>query len=173
MPVAALPGSYSKALTRFMQESALCLHLKSKAAYVWLRSRAAGTPNRGAGWMVQIRGGKGAVQFLDGILYLRWNKGVVIGQNDAVAAVDALRSLGNGGKHPMLAQMGGLAWIGCKAQDIFAVSPPVTRVALLGSSPVDKMVVSFFIGRHRPPYPTQYFTSSDEALAWLKNGPAR
>lgn len=34
MPVTALPGSYSKALTRFMQKSALCLHLKSKPAYV-------------------------------------------------------------------------------------------------------------------------------------------
>lgn len=119
--------------------------------------------------MLRIEGGKGTVELLDGILYLRWNNGVAIGQDDAVAAVDATCSLGNGGKLPMLVQLGGLAWIGCNAQDVLAVSPPVTRVALLGSSPVDSMLASYFIGRHRPPYPARYFTSSDEALAWLKD----
>ena len=64
--------------------------------------------------------------------------------------------------------MQSLGWIGCKAQEVFASDWPVTRVALLGSSPVDLMVASFFMIRHRPPYPARYFTSSADALAWLK-----
>lgn len=119
--------------------------------------------------MLRIEGGKGIIEFLDGILYLRWSKGAVIDEGDAAAAVAATYSLGMGGKHPMLVQMGAPVWIGCKAQDIIAGSSPVTRVALLGSSPVDRMVAHFFIGRHRPPYPARYFTSLNEALAWLRD----
>lgn len=123
--------------------------------------------------MVQIRGDKGGVEFLDGILYLRWNNGVVIGQEEAVAAVEALRSLANSTKHPLLVHMGAPAWIGCKAQEILAVAPPVTRVALLGSSPVDMVIAHFFMMRHRPPCPARYFTSRTEAIVWLKDHPKK
>lgn len=54
--------------------------------------------------MLGIEGGKGTVAFRDGILYVRWNNAVVIGQGDAAAAVDAMCSVGNGVKHPMLVQ---------------------------------------------------------------------
>ena len=121
--------------------------------------------------MLRIEGGKGAAEFRDGILHLRWSQGAVIGEGDAVAVVAAMRSLCSGGKHPMLVRMGDAAWIGCKAQDILASSPPATRVALLGSSPVDRMVAHFFMGRHRPPYAARYFTSLEEALTWLKDHP--
>lgn len=123
--------------------------------------------------MLQIEGGKGAAEFLDGILYLRWNDGVVIGEDDAVAAVAAMSKLGNGGKHPLLIHMGAPAWIGGNAQEILAAAPPVTRVALFGSSPVDMMVAHFFMSRHRPPCPARYFTSAEEALAWLNDHPEK
>lgn len=123
--------------------------------------------------MLEIEGGKGAAEFLDGILYVRWNNSVVIGEGDAVAAVAAISKLANGGKHPLLIHIGGPAWIGGKAQEILAVAPPVTRVALLGSSPVDMMVAHFFMTRHHPPCPARYFTSPGEALAWVKDHPEK
>ncbi|WP_427174702.1 hypothetical protein [Arthrobacter sp. 92] len=45
----------------------------------------------------------------------------------------------------------------------------MTRVALLGASPVDRVIVNFFVGERTPPRPTRFFTSREDALAWLRS----
>jgi hypothetical protein len=42
-----------------------------------------------------------------------------------------------------------------------------SRIALLGSSPVDRIIANFTIERQTLPCPTRFFTSRDEALGWL------
>lgn len=116
---------------------------------------------------VMIDGAKAAAELRDGILYLRWVRGAVIEEKDALAAMAAVNRLCQGRGYPMLVDMATTAWLSCKARRVFARPCPVTCIALLGSSPVDRVIVNFFLGRGTPPCPSRFFTSHDEAVAWL------
>jgi hypothetical protein len=119
--------------------------------------------------MVQIGTGRtrARAQLCGGVLRISWLRGAVINEADARAAVAAAGLLSAARTHPLLVELSGLAWMSCKAQNVFAAPSPVTRVALLGSSPVDRVIANFYIGRHLPHCPTRYFTSEDDAMAWL------
>lgn len=108
------------------------------------------------------------VELRDGVLYLRWARGAVVEEADARAAKTAINALCSAGSYPMLVDLANMAWIGRKAQDILAEPGPVTRKALLGSSPVDQVIAYFYLARHAPPCPTRFFTSFEEALSWLR-----
>jgi len=114
-----------------------------------------------------INGAKATVELRDGALYLRWVRGAVIEERDALAAMKAVSRLCQGRGHPVLVDMAMTAWLSCKARKVFARPCPVTRIALLGSSPVDRVIVNFFLGRCAPPCPARFFTSRDEAKDWL------
>jgi hypothetical protein len=103
----------------------------------------------------------------DGVLYLRWVRGAVVEEADARAAKTAISALCSAGTCRMLVDLATMAWVGRKAQDILSEPGPVTRKALLGSSPVDHVIAYFYLARHSPPCPTRFFTSFQEALAWL------
>lgn len=122
---------------------------------------------------IMIDGAKAAVELSDGLLYLRWVRGAVIDENDALAAIAAVERLCRGRGHPMLVDMAATAWLSCKARRVFARPCPVTRLALLGSSPLDRIIVNFFLGRRTPPCPNRFFTSRGEAMAWLTAQAAR
>ncbi|WP_454700021.1 DUF7793 family protein [Arthrobacter humicola] len=110
---------------------------------------------------------KAAVELRDGVLFLRWVRGAVIEEKDALAAMGAVSRLCQGRGHPMLVDMAATAWLSCKARKVFARRCLVTRVALLGSSPVDWAIATFFLGRCSPPWPARFFTSRAEAMTWL------
>jgi hypothetical protein len=120
-----------------------------------------------------IDGAKAAVELRDGVLYLRWVRGAVIDEKDALAAMAAVNRLYQGRRHPMLVDMAATAWLSCKARRVFARPCPVTRIALLGSSPVDRVIVTYFLTRCTPPCPTRYFTSHEEAITWLTGSSAQ
>jgi hypothetical protein len=100
-----------------------------------------------------IDGAKAAVELRDGVLYLRWVRGAVIDEKDALAAMAAVNRLCQGRRHPMLVDMAATAWLSCKARRVFARPCPVTRIALLGSSPVDRVIVTYLLARCSPPPP--------------------
>lgn len=115
-----------------------------------------------------LDGAKAAVKLREGVLYLRWVRGAVIDEKDAMAAMAAASRLCHQGRgRPMLVEMAGTAWLGCNARKVFARPWPVTRIALVGSSPVDRVIVDHFLARCTPPCPARYFTSHDEAMTWL------
>jgi hypothetical protein len=55
---------------------------------------------------------KAAVELRDGVLYLRWVRGAVIDEKDALAAMGAVSRLCQGRGHPMLVDMAATAWQG-------------------------------------------------------------
>lgn len=114
-----------------------------------------------------IDGAKAAVELRDGVLHLRWVRGAVIEEKDALAAMAAISRLSQGRGHPTLVDMAATAWLSCKARKVFAGPCLVTRIALLGSSPVDRVIVNYFLARCTPPCPARYFTSHEEAMIWL------
>lgn len=112
---------------------------------------------------------KGFVELRDGVVFLRWTPGVTIEGQDAAAAVTAVRTLSRGSRYPLLIDMAGTAWVSTKARRLFAASDVALRIALLGESPVDRVMATFFLGRLRSPCPACFFTSAEEAMRWLNS----
>jgi hypothetical protein len=54
-----------------------------------------------------------------------------------------------------------------RARTVFAGAWPLTRVAVVGASPVDRVIVDFYVARHSPICPTKFFASFADAMKWL------
>lgn len=118
---------------------------------------------------VPIEGGRGTVVLLDGVLHVRWIPGLAISEDAANAVMSAVHQLSGGRAYPMLVDMAESASMSRGARRVFALPSTVARVALLGSSPVDRAMANFFLSLNAPAAPTRYFTCPDEAMTWLQN----
>lgn len=114
----------------------------------------------------------GTIELAGAVLHLKWAPGDVVTEGDAVALMKRARELSGGRPLPMLVEITGLQWIDQGALKAFAGPWPLTRAAVVGSSPVDRTLADFYTGRHKPVHPTRFFTSADEAMAWLEEDPA-
>lgn len=105
-----------------------------------------------------------------GILHVRWEPGAVVTETEAHALKSRAAELSSGRSLPMLVEMASMKWIDRRATQIFSDPWPLARMALIGTSPVDEVIASFYTSRHHHACPTRFFTSTDEAMAWLKEG---
>jgi hypothetical protein len=118
----------------------------------------------------RIEGGKATLELLpNGILHLRWDTACTITAGDAHAVLHLTDTLVGTESHPLLVDMETTKTVTREARQIFVAPSTNSRVALLGSSPVDRMIANFFFGFNRPPIPTQFFTSREQAVAWLQS----
>jgi hypothetical protein len=146
--------------------------LFSNYGWVWmsyaLRSGVDGKIAKDEGQMRSLDiAEKGTMELADGFLRLRWRTGATVGVNEAQAALAAIDALGQGASLPMLIHVQGVNFSRA-ARRIFPSPSQVSRIALLGSSPVD-YVIALFVLRVVPlPFPVRYFTSSQEAITWLR-----
>ncbi len=118
---------------------------------------------------VPIEGARGAVVLRDGVLLVHWIPGLAISEDAAHAVMSAVNQLSSGRPYPMLVDMAESASMSRGARRVFALPSSVARVALLGSSPVDRAMANFFLSLNAPAAPTRYFTSPEEAMTWLRN----
>lgn len=107
-----------------------------------------------------------------GVVQLRWPRGVSISTSDAETAMRNVNSLCGTSHYPMLVDMATTAQVSRGARAVFGRPCQASRIALLGASPVDKVLANFILGINKLPCPTRFFTSRDEATAWLLRGPA-
>ncbi|TLM84518.1 STAS/SEC14 domain-containing protein [Pseudarthrobacter sp. NamE2] len=114
----------------------------------------------------------GTIELLGQVLHLKWAPGAVVTERDARALMKRAAALSEGRALPLLVEMTGMTWIDQRAQETFARRWPLTRAAIVGTSPVDEAMGGFYIGRHKPAHTTRYFTSLDEAMTWLMEEPA-
>ena len=115
-----------------------------------------------------IPSGKGKVLLMPaGIIHLLWRSGVSIEESDARAAMAAVNEAAQGGEYPLLVDMANTASVSREARGVFSIPCAATRIALLGTSPVDRVLANFFLRVHIPPCPTRFFTARQEALTWL------
>ncbi|GAB4100373.1 STAS/SEC14 domain-containing protein [Sinomonas halotolerans] len=120
---------------------------------------------------VEIPGGKGRIALrADGILHLQWDQRIVVEGADARAAMAKVNEICQGAPHPMLVDMATTRSVTREGRAVFSIPCDASRIALLGSSPVDRVIANFFLGVHTPPCPTRFFTSRSEATAWLLDG---
>jgi hypothetical protein len=123
---------------------------------------------------ITVKGGKGTVDLDDGrYIHLVWNRSVRIEEVDAHAAMASVNVVADGGEYPMLVDMATTESVSRQARAVFSIPCAASRIALLGSSPVDRVLANFFLSLHVPPCPTRFFTSRDDAMAWLLEEPAR
>ncbi|MDQ0799896.1 STAS/SEC14 domain-containing protein [Arthrobacter sp. SLBN-112] len=118
---------------------------------------------------VLVDGGKGTVELQpDGIIHLIWEPKVRIEIQDAQAAMAAVNDIAGDGNYPMLVDMATTENVSREARGVFSIPCAANRIALLGASPVDRIIANFFLGVHIPPCPTRFFTSREESMKWLQ-----
>jgi hypothetical protein len=118
---------------------------------------------------VTVDGGKGTVELgADGVIHLIWEPRVRIEIEDAQAAMAAVNLLAGDNTYPMLVDMATTENVSREARGVFSIPCAANRIALLGASPVDRIIANFFLGVHIPPCPTRFFTSRDESMKWLQ-----
>jgi hypothetical protein len=103
----------------------------------------------------------------DGLLRLTWPQDASISEGDAEAAMRQVNLVCGEERHPMLVDMATTAAVSRGARAVFGRPCQASRIALLGSSPVDRVIANFFLGINKVPCPTKFFTSEPEALEWL------
>jgi len=117
---------------------------------------------------ITVEGGKGTVELEpSGIIHLTWKTSVKIEAVDAQAAMAAVNVVADGNEHPMLVDMATTESVSRQARAVFSIPCAASRIALLGSSPVDRLLANFFLSLHVPPCPTRFFTSRADAMDWL------
>jgi hypothetical protein len=102
-----------------------------------------------------------------GVIQLKWPRAVAISEADAEAAMRGVNELSGDLRHPMLVDMATTAQVSRGARTVFGKPCQASRIALLGASPVDKVLANFILGINKLPCPTRFFTSREEATAWL------
>jgi hypothetical protein len=118
---------------------------------------------------VTVDGGKGTVELgADGVIHLIWEPRVRIEIEDAQAAMAAVNLMAGDNTYPMLVDMATTENVSRDARSVFSIPCAANRIALLGASPVDRIIANFFLGVHIPPCPTRFFTSRDESMKWLQ-----
>ena len=109
--------------------------------------------------------GKNSLRFSEGIIESIWRPGSVVDVEDARASISAVERLSGGMPGPLLVQMTDVQ-VSAAARHAYDQARSVAAVALLGSSVVDRVVAA---GMGRLTFcPHEYFTSRQDALAWLK-----
>jgi|GEM_PF-2137971 len=103
----------------------------------------------------------------DNVLLLAWGPGVRIEAENARAAVDAVNRFAAGSRYPLLVRMAKASHLSRAARDVFTEPCAASRIALLGETPVDRILVDYQLAAQPAPCPTRFFTSESEAMAWL------
>ncbi|MCU1548995.1 MAG: hypothetical protein JWO29_1946 [Arthrobacter sp.] len=103
----------------------------------------------------------------NGILRLAWARGVVIDAPNAQLAMNRVNEMCRGRPTPLLIDMATTESVSRAARTVFSQRCDASAIALLGASPVDRVLANFFLGVNSAPVPTRFFTSRDQAVSWL------
>ena len=107
----------------------------------------------------------------EGFLRLLWPVGAQITGPSAQEAFDEVNRICAGTRRPMLVDMATTKSVAREARAVFGRPSAASRIALLGKSPVDRVIANFTLGVSQVPCPTRFFTDRDKAMAFLREGP--
>lgn len=105
-----------------------------------------------------------------GIVRLTWSPGLQITEKLARRAMELVDLTNADRERPLLVDMTGTAALTRDARMTFTRRCSASRIALLGRSPVDRVIANFALGVSSTPVPTRFFTSELAAVAWLRDG---
>ena len=94
--------------------------------------------------------------------------GEVVNGAMALAAAEKIERLAGAHKLPLLLILSGVESITRSARDVFSAARSLSAAAVIGVSPVDRVIANFLLGGDTQPCPTRYFSREADALRWLK-----
>ncbi|MET4059073.1 hypothetical protein ABIB35_000602 [Arthrobacter sp. UYP6] len=104
----------------------------------------------------------------EGHIFLVLPPGEVVTAAMAADAAAEVARLGGTRSVPVLLVLTGVEAITRGARTVFGSAGSLAAVAVLGVSPVDRVIANFLLGGSAQPCPTRYFSTKQEALGWLK-----
>ncbi|WP_066293760.1 STAS/SEC14 domain-containing protein [Arthrobacter sp. B6] len=120
---------------------------------------------------ISINGAKAILELReDGVIHLIWEPRASLGVDDIRAAMARVNDICNGSPHPLLVEMTEINTVSHDARAAFSTPTAASRIALLGSSPVDRVIANFR-GADTYPCPTRFFSDRAEARNWLLQDP--
>ena len=109
--------------------------------------------------------GKHCVEDRGGLLVLWWSPGSLLAPPDVLGSYEAIRELSDGYLMPLVVHLQGLVGIAPPARSLLLEASLTTRIALVGTGPVDQ-VIAGFLGQALSE--TRYFESAFEAMTWAR-----
>ncbi|MEJ1115505.1 STAS/SEC14 domain-containing protein [Paenarthrobacter sp. CCNWLY172] len=118
---------------------------------------------------ITVAGGKGTVALTtDDVLQLVWGQGTVLVGDDVHAAMATINEIADGAEYPLLIDITLTRQVTPGAKSVFSTKCAASRIALLGTNPVSRVIANFAMARRSLPCPTRFFASRDEAMTWLQ-----
>ncbi len=106
----------------------------------------------------------------EGVVILVWPRGADITGAAAQQAFDDVNTMCGDVRRPMLVDMATTKSVARGARAVFGQPCAASRIALLGSSPVDRVIANFTLGVSAVPCPTRFFTDRTRAMSFLREG---
>lgn len=98
---------------------------------------------------------------------------VTLPPNEEVAGAEArvagaaVRAIANGRRVPVMLVMTGVVGVSVEARQVYVSSIAASAFALVGESPVDRVIAHYLLRSRTETIPAQFFTSEAEAVEWL------
>lgn len=86
---------------------------------------------------------------------------------EARVAGAAVRALANGRRVPVLLVITGVVGVSVEARHVYSTSIAASAFALVGESPVDRVIAHYLLRSKTETIPAQFFLSEAEAIEWL------
>jgi hypothetical protein len=86
---------------------------------------------------------------------------------EARAAGAAVRAIANGRRVPVMLVITGVVGVSVEARQVYVSSIAASAFALVGESPVDRVIAHYLLRSRTETIPAQFFTSEAEAVEWL------
>ncbi|MDQ0754085.1 hypothetical protein [Arthrobacter sp. B3I4] len=87
---------------------------------------------------------------------------------EARAAGAAVRALANGKRMAVLLVISGVVGVSVEARQVYAGSIAAAAFALVGESPVDRVIAHYLLRSRTESIPAEFFSSRTAALEWLR-----
>jgi hypothetical protein len=104
----------------------------------------------------------------DGIVEVTLPPNTAVRSPEAQAAAAAVRMIVDGRRLPLLLRVTGVLSVTDDARQTYTNAAAISACALLGESPVDRVIAHFLLRAKPGSIPGRFFTSEAEARDWLR-----
>lgn len=103
------------------------------------------------------------------IVRITLRTGEAISVEDGILVRERFLALTGGAGVRVLLQITGVEWVSRGAFQLFSDAATITACAILGGTPVDRVIAHGRRGLPPPQCPSRYFSDEQEALRWLRD----